>query len=169
MKKLQEQPKKTQNCVAQTVSTNNFRRQKRGKDKPGDWKSQHKFCMENFSKEIEEDKPGDWKSPPMYTHIKMDTKFGIGIDANGCRSCKGKGVHINFIAIPGEHDYLLDWPAKAKVTLVDQLGGDDLKDELKISWEKPHEPSCYISPFKCITIRGWSLHRHNRQQFQHEQ
>ena len=153
--KLMQEPKKTQDCVAQTVFTNNFSRQKEGNDSPSDWKSQHKFSMEHFSKEIEKDKPGDWKSPHMYTHIN-GYKFSIGIDANGRRSCKGKGVHIYFIAMPGEHDYMLDWPAKAKLTLelVNQHGGDDLKEELKLSWEKPHEPS-YISPFKRITIRGW--------------
>ncbi len=67
----------------------------------------HEFKLNNFANEK---KYGDgvWKSPLMYTHAE-GYKFCVGIESDG--------VDFQLLAVKGEYDDQLEWPAKARFTI----------------------------------------------------
>ena len=97
-----------------------------------------RFEMRNFSAEKRKDKPGDWKSPAMYTHMN-GYKFCIGVDANGNGIRRGRSIFVDLWAMPGEFDFQLKWPAKAKFTieLINQQGGENMSCSRLAEWNKP--------------------------------
>ena len=88
----------------------------------------HSFVMTHFSKEKLKDKPGDWKSPAMYTHTG-GYKFCTGVDANGSGLGCGISVNLAILAMTGEYENWLKWPARVYFTikLVNQCGGCNVK------------------------------------------
>ena len=108
-----------------------------------------RFAMENFSLEKVKDKDGDWKSPAMYTHV-CGYKFCIVIAANGCGAARGEAMSVYLYTMPGEHDHLLKWPARASFTLelLHQHGGQNIIHTLtKAQWQQPTRPYTYINSF----------------------
>ena len=97
-----------------------------------------RFEMMNFSREKAKDKESDWKSPAMYTHV-CGYKFCIGVDANGYLSGHGKYIRMDLWSMSGEYDNQLKWPANAKFTieLINQTGGENVRQSRTLNWEKP--------------------------------
>ena len=95
--------------------------------------------MTNFSQDKAKYKYGDWYSPAMYTHV-CGYKFCIGVAANGCGTGRGNSVDVTVWVMPGEHDGLLKWPAKAKFTveLIHQRGGENASGTSgETMWNQP--------------------------------
>ena len=95
--------------------------------------------MKNFSAEKAKDLSDNWKSPAMYTHLG-GYKFCVGVYANGRGRARGLGVCLDLLAMPGEFDDMLDWPAKVKFTVELFHPCKDNKFQLSIdlkTWNKP--------------------------------
>ena len=112
------------------------------------------FAMENFSQ-----KKADgsyWRSPAMYTHV-CGYKFYMGINA-----CGGNvGIVVHLYTTLGEYDDQLTWPACATITLklINQEEGEDVKDIITFTWEKPKRSDTYIGYFK--RIEPWFFMKHS--------
>ena len=116
------------------------------------------FEMENFSKEKAKDKVDDWKSLAMYTHV-CGYKFCIGIDANGYAGGRGKAIHVELWAMPGEYDHQLKWPVQATFTieLLHQQGGQNVQHtRITRGWRKPDGPFTRIGRFGDIKYGVYS-------------
>ena len=103
-----------------------------------------KFKMKNFSHEKAKDMTNDWKSPAMYTQV-CGYKFCIGVDANGHGSGHGKGISVSLLAMIGEFDIQLKWPARIKFTieLINQQGGENASWIFgPLQWSKPIVEYC---------------------------
>ena len=66
-------------------------------------------------------------------------KFCIGIEANGRDNEHGKAIRVELLAMPGEYDHQLKWPARAMFTikLLHQQGGANVKGTITEEWTEP--------------------------------
>ena len=77
----------------------------------------------------------------MYTHTG-GYKFCIGVDANGSGLGRGISVNLAILAMTGEYENWLKWPARVDFTikLVNQCGGCNVKSGTSCRWEKQTSP-----------------------------
>ena len=112
------------------------------------------FFLENFSAEKAKNRVDKWKSPALYTHIG-GYKFCVGVDANGCLGCRGRGLYVAAYAMCGEYDHQLSWPVTAKFTLelVNHTGGESAVAATEaLQWKKPAKPFVFLSAFQRLVI-----------------
>ena len=82
---------------------------------------------------------GWWHSPPLYTH-PGGYKFRIAVNVYGYQSGYGTHISVSMDALKGEFDSMLQWPAKASITL-QLLNQERDQDHLTVTktfeWPQP--------------------------------